>query len=415
MILLLETVALVILAVAALVALRVARHQVARLEAVDFVRIAFASRLAQGEAMDDLLAQVVASLRYAFALDAVELWLAVDGSLRLLAGAPSRPEPPAPRRLSSSPPSMTGGVPVSGAAWARDGLPSLLDGGSAAVRVAAIWQFDRLLGVIVVAREARGWRLAADVDATLEELAREVGYALNKARLDAVLQQTLVRLRHQADDLLASRARIVHAADSERRRIERDLHDGAQQYLVALGVKARLIHELIDRDPARTRRTSLELAGDAERAIEALRDLARGIYPMQLASSGLGPALAEACRRAGVATRLDVSIVARHPVEVEAAVYFCCAEALQNAAKHAGPDAVATVRVWEEPGCLRFEVADSGSGFDAGGRRRGDGLANMSDRMGAVGGQLEVESAPGQGTRVQGRVPLPLPVPVPGA
>ena len=190
-------------------------------------------------------------------------------------------------------------------------------------------------------------------------------------------------------------------------RIERNLHDGAQQYLVALGVKLRLLKRMLGRDAGGAGAMSDELTGDVERAIEALRGLARGIYPMHLSRGGLGPALTEACRRAGIAARLEVGGLPRHSAEIEAAVYFCCVEALQNVARHAGPDATATLRLWAEDGILRFEVADDGAGFAARAAVRGAGLTNMSDRLGALGGLLEVDSSPGSGTRVRGHVPVP--------
>jgi signal transduction histidine kinase len=229
---------------------------------------------------------------------------------------------------------------------------------------------------------------------------------MHKATLDAALQESLFRLQQQADDLSASRVRIVVAADAERRRIERNLHDGAQQYLVALGVKVRLLQRLLDRDAAGAREICEELADDVERSIEALRTLARGIYPMLLGRGGLAPALAEACRRADIRARLQLSSLPRQSAEIEAAVYFCCVEALQNAARHAGPRAEATVHVWVEDASLRFEVADNGVGFSDGVASRGAGLTNMSDRLGALGGSLQVESAPGAGTRVRGTVPV---------
>ncbi len=403
----LEAVALVMLFAGALVGLRASRRQVARLEAIAFVRATFADPLAEGEPLHELLPQLVAALRHAFALDAAEVWLSRTGSLCLSAADPRREAialpPPAPEALASA-------GTVAGITWSRAWMPGLLEGRTAtALRITPIGQVGAPLGLLVVARARRGWRLAAEADATREELARELGHAIHKAALDAALQRSLGQLKQQTHDLLASRARIVQAADAERRRIERNLHDGAQQYLVALGVKAELIRRLVDTDPRRAGAIGQELAEDAEHAMEALRTLARGIYPMQLGSSGLRAALVEACRQAGVETTLDADGVRRHPAEVEAAIYFCCVEALQNVAKHAGSDAAARVRIWEEPGMLSFEITDDGVGFLAGPNANGAGLANMGDRMGAVGGFLSVESASGAGTRVRGQVPVPGP------
>jgi signal transduction histidine kinase len=144
-----------------------------------------------------------------------------------------------------------------------------------------------------------------------------------------------------------------------------------------------------------------------QEALDELRDLAHGIFPPLLADRGLCEALVAAARRAERGVRVDAQGVGRYEPEVEATVYFCCLEALQNVAKHAGDAACATVRIWEEEEGLRFEIADDGFGFDAAHRSHGAGLTNMTDRLGAIGGSLRVESAPGAGTRVLGAIPLP--------
>jgi signal transduction histidine kinase len=401
----LEAVALVALLVAALAGVRVTRRQASRLAAIDFVRATFAARLADGEPLEELLPQVVGALSHAFALDTAQIWQVGDGGLVLSAAHPRQQAvlprlPPFEHALA--------GAPVAGTAWVGAWLPEILQQWpDSSLRVAPILQSDRLLGLIVVARARAGWHLAAEADTTLEELAREIAHAIHKASLDAALQASLRRLRRQTDDLSASRVRIVLAADAERRRIERNLHDGAQQYLVALGVKVRLLQRLLGRDPKGAGEIGDELADDVERAIEALRDLARGIYPMLLSRGGLGPALGEACRMAGITARLHIGSLSRQSAEIEAAVYFCCVEALQNTARHAGAHAEATVQVWEADSALRFEVIDDGVGFAT--RRdaeNGAGLTNMNDRLGALGGFLEVESAPGAGTLVRGQVPV---------
>jgi signal transduction histidine kinase len=400
----LEGVALVALLVAGLAGFRVSRRQAGRLAAIDFVRATFAFRLAEGDRLEELLPQVVAALSHAFALDAAEVWLVADDGFFLTAAAPAR-NAVLPHLLP--PDEVLSEGPVAGMGWVRAWLPELLRTWPAAtVRVAPVVQASRLLGLIVVARARGGWRLSAEADMTLEELAREVGHAIHKASLDAALQQSLRRLQQQADDLSASRVRIVLAADAERRRIERNLHDGAQQYLVALGVKVRLLQRLLERAPSDAQAVCEELSEDVERSIEALRTLARGIYPMLLGRGGLGPALAEACRRADIPARLQLSSLTRQSAEIEAAVYFCCVEALQNAARHAGPGAEAAVRVWLDDGVLHFEVADDGIGFAGDEAEQGAGLTNMSDRLGALGGSLQVESSPGAGTRVRGDVPV---------
>jgi len=257
----------------------------------------------------------------------------------------------------------------------------------------------------VAERARNGESLATEVDVTLDEVARELGVALKKAHLDASLQNTLEQLRQQAAELQASRGRLVAAADAERRRIERNLHDGAQQHLVALAVKVRLLEQFAERDPERARSLMNQLQDDVTSAIEELRSLAHGIYPPLLSSAGLGVAMSAACRRAPLPASVEAAGVARHALEIEAAVYFCCLEALQNAAKHAGPEASARVRIWEDAGGLLFEVSDDGAGFDTNRHPDGIGLTNMRDRLGAVGGTLRVKSN-GSGTRIHGAVPV---------
>jgi len=211
-------------------------------------------------------------------------------------------------------------------------------------------------------------------------------------------------LRGKADEVRASRARIVAAADAERRRIERDLHDGAQQRLTALSVKLLLAAQLAGPDPVLAGLLA-ELGADVRDTARELRSLVHGIYPPLLRDKGLGAALSDTARLATLPVTVQAGSLGRYPADIEAAVYFCCLEAVQNACKHAGERATVRVRVREEPGTLTFEVADDGAGFDAKGPGLGAGLANMAERMGAFGGRLRVDSAPGRGTRVSGTVP----------
>ncbi|HLX89139.1 MAG TPA: histidine kinase, partial [Acidimicrobiales bacterium] len=188
---------------------------------------------------------------------------------------------------------------------------------------------------------------------------------------------------------------------------ERNLHDGAQQHLVALAVNVRLARRMLDSDPAGAAGILDQLGEGMQGAVQELRALAHGIYPPLLVDRGIEEALRSAAGRSALPTDVEADQVARHSPEVEAAVYFCCMEALQNAGKHAGEAASARVRVWEEAGSLHFEVADTGVGFDSSGNQaRGAGFVNMSDRVGAIGGAVEVRSAVGAGTTVSGRIPL---------
>ena len=201
-------------------------------------------------------------------------------------------------------------------------------------------------------------------------------------------------------ELRASRARIVEAGDAERRRIERDLHDGAQQRLVALRMHLALVAEKLGRSSAFD-----SLGVEVDEAIHELRDLAQGLYPPLLGQAGVGTALAAIARRSGMPVRIDVNGLSRQSIPVETTVYFCCVECLQNVAKHAGPGVSVTIGLAEVNGSLEFSVADDGSGFDPASVARGSGLTNLADRLAAVGGTLRIDSQPGDGTRITGRVP----------
>ena len=228
----------------------------------------------------------------------------------------------------------------------------------------------------------------------------QASMALENERLEAELRSTLRELR-------ASRLRILSAADRERRRIERDLHDGAQQRLVALGIQLELAAELAGSDPDRVARRLRELAHDVDDAVDELRALARGLVPPMLVERGIADALREAAASSPLIARVQSVGLRRYAPEVESAVYFCCREALQNAAKHAEGARFATVRLWEDRE-LHFEVRDDGAGLPLGPRTYGTGLTNMRDRIGAVGGRLTIESAAGEGTCVAGTTPLEL-------
>jgi len=205
-------------------------------------------------------------------------------------------------------------------------------------------------------------------------------------------------------DLRASRQRLVKAQDEERRRLERNLHDGAQQQLVALSVKQRLVGGLVHTDPDKAVSMIAELQEETAAALDTLRDLARGIYPQILADQGLPAALEAQIRKTPVPVELRRDSIGRHPQEIEAAVYFCCLEGLQNISKYANASrAVVWLRV-DEP-WLTFMVEDDGAGFDPARTKLGTGLQGMSDRLEALGGALEIRSQPGQGTTITGRVP----------
>ena len=223
----------------------------------------------------------------------------------------------------------------------------------------------------------------------------EVGRAFN---------EMVDRLEHHSHEMAESRSRIVAAADTERRRMERDLHDGAQQRLVLLQLKLGVLERRAAGDPELASGLA-ELRADAAEAIAELRDLAHGIYPAVLENEGLGAALQQAAGRAAIPATVDLDGgIGRHPREIEAAVYFCCLEALQNASKHAGDGASVVISLGAAAGTLHFTVSDTGAGFDGG--ATGHGVQNMRDRIGALGGAVRVSSARGSGTRVTGHVPV---------
>jgi signal transduction histidine kinase len=238
------------------------------------------------------------------------------------------------------------------------------------------------------------------------DIARQLGLALHNVRLDNALQASLDDLQVANDELVASRARIVAATDESRRRIERNLHDGAQQHLVALAVKVGLVRQLLDADPVTATAMLDELRGDVQATLTELRELAHGIYPPRLRDRGLRDALVAAADRAPLPTTVDADGLGRYGPDLETAVYFCCLEAIQNAGKYAGPDASIVVRVGELDAALWFTVSDDGVGFDPAAVAESHGFVNMRDRLGAFAGDLEVTSGVGAGTTIRGSIPL---------
>jgi signal transduction histidine kinase len=225
----------------------------------------------------------------------------------------------------------------------------------------------------------------------ISDLAGQAGLVLRNIRL--------------IEELRASRRRLVAAQDEERRRLERNIHDGAQQQLVALSVQLRLVEQLVDRDATKAHEVLRQLQRTTGDALEDLRDLARGIYPPLLADQGLPAALEAQARKSGLPITLAPDGVGRYDQDVEAAVYFCVLEALQNVAKYARATAI-TVTLHDADRRLIFEVNDDGEGFDLVHAVGGMGLRSMSDRVEAVGRSLEVTSTPGRGTTVVGTIPL---------
>ena len=363
----------------------------------------FGSRLSRAIPLDELLLQLVESLRKSMVLTAAEIWTGQGGILDRSVSVPDRGD--GRITVGASELQVVARAGVSGPAWLGVWLPAMLDGRTGrSVRVAPITHSGELLGVIVVERHG-DTDFSDEEELVLGELARQVGLALHNVQLDSALQESLEEVRRQAEELRASRTRVVAAADAARRKLERDLHDGAQQHLVALAVSVRLTRQIVDSDVDAAKGMLDEMGEALQEAVQELRNLAHGIYPPVLIDRGLPPALEAAAGRAALPTLVEAAGVGRFDQQVEAAIYFCCLEAMQNAGKHAGEGSTIIVTVIQDAEGLAFSVADDGVGFDAGGvAGKGHGFVNMDDRIGAVGGRLTVESTPGEGTRVGGRI-----------
>jgi signal transduction histidine kinase len=250
---------------------------------------------------------------------------------------------------------------------------------------------DELLGALAVTTPPSE-PLTPSQEKLLRDLASQAGLVLRNVRL--------------VEEVRASRQRLVAAQDERAKALERNLHDGAQQQLVALAVKLRLARASAQKEGAGSTADLLDgLARDANDALENLRDLARGIYPPLLADKGLPTALEAQARRGPVPVEIQTDGVRRYPQEVESAAYFCVLEALNNVAKYAGASRAA-IRLFEREARLTFEVADDGSGFDVEATSYGTGLQGMADRLDAIGGELQVRSTPGSGTTITGGIPL---------
>jgi signal transduction histidine kinase len=327
----------------------------------------FGHRVGGSYASEDVLPRMASILTGAVGAARAVVWLRIGGELRPAAVAPSgAPEPdPLPLRGEGSP------------AVAADLAVDVRDQGE-------------LLGALAVDMPAND-PMNPSRARLVRDLASQAGLVLRNVRL--------------IEELRASRQRLVAAQDEERRRLERNIHDGAQQQLVALSVKLRLVEQLAGRDPAKAGALAAELQAQTTETLEDLRDLARGIYPPLLADRGLPAALEAQARKSPVPVELDAEAVGRFPQEVEAAVYFSCLEALQNVAKYADASRV-QISLGQRNGLLAFEVSDDGTGFDPSSTTSGTGLQGIADRIDALGGTFTVSSAPGEGTSLRGSVPV---------
>jgi signal transduction histidine kinase len=269
--------------------------------------------------------------------------------------------------------------------------------GFEATRTASVRHGDELLGALTVHKPRTEPMSAAD-DKLLQHLASQAGLVLRNVRLTDELKATI-------DDLLASRRRLVQAQDSERQRLERNLHDGAQQQLIALAMMLSLLEGAAE-DPGEVRELTGQLRSGLRAALEDLRALARGIYPPLLADQGLAAALRAQATRVPLPVSIEADGIGRYPRDAEAAVYFCALEALQNVAKYARASRAAITLSCPDDCQLTFAITDDGTGFDTTTATPGTGLQGMADRLAALGGTLQLRSQPGAGTTVTGTLPV---------
>ena len=303
---------------------------------------------------------------------------------------------------------------VPAAAWPEDGPPTspspalAVDTDLSAVGAEAMVRVDHAgetVGALMIVK-APGDKVSGADQRVLRQLAAQSGLAFGNLRLTAELQRHADEVSARAEELRQSRERLVTAAEAERTRIGRDIHDGAQQDLVALMAKARLAQNQVGRDPALAVATLSEVQSDAKRALAELRELATGIAPPLLADRGLVAAVGSRLSRLPIPAHLDAAEMAQHyrwPSSVEGAAWFVVCESLANALKHANADCI-SVSIDGDPAELRIQVRDDGSGIGAS-ACPGTGITGMADRVGAIGGHLEVGPAAPHGTIVAAWIP----------
>jgi signal transduction histidine kinase len=328
----------------------------------------FSERMAATYSAEDVLPRMARILGEGTAAARAEVWLRVGEELTRAASWPGAADG---RRA----------VPLS-----EGEVPEI----AGADRAVPVRHRGELLGALAFAKPPNEPVTPAE-DKLLSDLAAQAGLVLRNVRL--------------IEELRASRQRLVAAQDEERRRIERNLHDGAQQQLVALSVKARLAESLVGQDPNKERELLGQIKAETQEALANLRDLARGIYPPLLADKGLAAALEAQARKVPFPVTVEPNGIGRYSPEAEATAYFCVLEALQNAAKYADASE-GMVRLDQDDGHLVFSVTDDGRGFDPATTPPGSGLQNMADRVEALGGWFEVTSSPGRGTSIAGRIPV---------
>jgi signal transduction histidine kinase len=325
----------------------------------------FSERMSAAYSIEGVLPRMAQTIAEATGASEAEVWLRVGSELRPAASWPDANGARSPVHEIDAIPDVDGTFPVT--------------------------HQEDLLGALTVSMPPSE-PLTPSQEKLLRDLAAQAGLVLRNVRL--------------VEEVRASRQRLVTAQDERAKALERNLHDGAQQQLVALAVRLRLARTSADREGARSTVDLLDgLAIEANDALENLRDLARGIYPPLLADKGLTSALEAQARRGTIPVDMHDEGVGRYPQEVESAAYFCVLEAMNNVAKYANASR-AQIRLSEQEGRLIFEIIDDGAGFDPAATAYGTGLQGMADRLDAIGGTLEVQSEPDAGTTVVGRIPV---------
>ena len=336
----------------------------------------FSDRLGNAYANEELLPRMARALAEGTGASRADVWVRVGDELRAEAVWPADADRPEPLGAS-------------------DNAEGTLTPSS--MREPVRHQGE-LLGALSITKKP-GESITATEEKLVRDLAAQAGLVMRNVALAEQLMDTIEQLR-------ASRQRLVTAQDERAKQLERNLHDGAQQQIVALTVKLRLLGQLMDRDVDKAKSMATDLQADATDALEQLRDLARGIYPPLLADQGLVAALEAQARKASVPTEVRSDGIGRYPQDIESAVYFCVLEALNNVAKYAEATR-AEVSLAQDDGHLRFAVVDDGTGFDTAVTSYGTGVQGMADRLDAIGGDLQVSSRKGEGTTIEGRIPTP--------
>ena len=328
----------------------------------------FGQRVGETYSGDDVLPRMAQLLGQATGATSAHVWIRVGDSFRRVASAPPDADAPAP--------------------W--QGAPGSIEPTDRTRGEAEVRDRGEVLGALSVEMAASD-PMSPAKDRILRDLAAQTGLLLRNVQL--------------IEELRESRRRIVSAQDDRAKKLERNIHDGAQQQLVALSVKARLARTLTARDPEKAAEMLEQIEVETQAALEDLRDLARGIYPPLLADRGLIDALEAQARKAPLPVAIEADGLHRYSPEVEAGVYFSVLEALQNVAKYADAASV-HVRLGTADGDVLFEVVDDGQGFDAADVQLGSGLQGIVDRLSALGGEVSISSQPGVGTTIAGRVPV---------